>query len=272
MKVTLITTCLNRVEFIHDAIKSVLAQDYPDIEYVIVDGASNDGSAEVIREELEKQRSQAWVESHPNFTFKFISEPDNGLYDALNKGIRVATGDIIGMVHSDDYLFDSHTISAIVKHFEDTQADFVYANGLYVDYKDLNKIVRNWKSSSFRRSRIERAWLPLHTTCYIRRDKMEKVGPYDTKYKIAGDTDFLIRALYEHNYKVSYLDRYVVTMRMGGMSTSCGRIKKMWDEDIAIFAAHGFHPVLSKLMKMARKIPQFITAFLSNHKLVKISL
>ncbi len=261
MKVSIITTCLNRVDFIHEAIRSVLSQDYPDIEYIIVDGASNDGSTEAIKEELSKQQDSIWTKNHAGFTFKFISEKDNGLYDALNKGIKVATGDIIGLVHSDDFLYDNHTISSIVEHFKKTNADFVYGNGLYVDYDNVERIIRNWTSSPFSKNKIKIGWLPLHTTCYIKRSKMDEVGPYNEKYKIAGDTDFLLRTLYEHNYNVSYIDRYVVTMRMGGMSTSLKKIKMMWNEDLEIFASHGFPPIPLKTMKMIRKIPQFISAF-----------
>lgn len=237
-----------------------MSQDYPDIEYIIVDGASQDGSKEVIEKEVKVLESEDWKKEHPLFSVKFISEPDHSVYEALNKGIKIATGDIIGLVHSDDFLYNKNTISAVVKEFETTGADFIYANGLYVDYDNTRRVVRNWKSSRFSKARIRRAWLPLHTTCYIKRDKMLEVGPYNENYKIASDTDFLIRALYEHNYKVSYLDRYVITMRMGGMSTSMEHIKLMWSEDVAIFAAHGFPPVLSKTLKIMRKIPQFVTA------------
>jgi len=266
MKVTIITTCLNRVDFIHEAIRSVLAQDYPEIEYIIVDGASNDGSKEAIEDELNSHQTEEWKNAHPKFTFKFICEPDHSVYEALNKGIKVATGDIIGLVHSDDFLYNNNTISSIVEEFKKTGADFIYANGLYVDYDNPDKIVRNWKSSRYSKAKIRRAWLPLHTTCYIKREKMLEIGPYNEKYKIASDTDFLIRALYEHSYNVRYLDRYVITMRMGGMSTNMEHIKLMWSEDVAIFAEHGFPPVISKTMKMMRKIPQFVTAKFFTHR------
>lgn len=270
MKVTIITTCLNRAPFIKDAMQSVIEQDYTDIEYIIVDGNSSDGSKEIISEFIaEHNNNDEWRKKHSDFSFKFICEPDNSLYEALNKGISVATGDIIGMVHSDDYLYDSHTIRDVVSFFNKTNADFVYANGLYVDSDNTQKIVRNWISSPYARWKIRWAWLPLHTTCYVTRKAMNEIGPYNEKYKIASDTDFLIRALFEHRYKIEYLKRYVVTMRMGGVSTSCKRLGIMWKEDVEIFRDHGFPPVTSKIIKMLRKVPQFITARLLPNKILE---
>jgi glycosyltransferase len=136
MKVSIITTCYNRAETIGGAIESVLAQDYPDIEYIVVDGASKDGSVEAIRRLMEDGR---WKKS-----FKFISEADHGMYEAINKGIRMSTGDIIGLVHSDDFLFDEHVISDVVAQFEDSRADFLYGDGVYVNAENIKKPVRNW--------------------------------------------------------------------------------------------------------------------------------
>lgn len=131
MKVTIITSCYNRVKTIRGCIESVLAQDYPDIEYIVVDGASTDGSMDVINEYKDR-------------IAKIISEPDHGMYEAINKGLRAATGDIVGLVHSDDFLFSNHTVSNIVKRFEETHADFLYGDGLFVDAVNTQKVVRNW--------------------------------------------------------------------------------------------------------------------------------
>lgn len=247
MKVTIITCCYNRANTIRGAIESVLAQDYPNIEYIVIDGASNDGSLEVINE----YRDRISV---------IVSEPDHGMYEAINKGIRLATGDIVALVHSDDFLYDDHVVSDVVKEFERSQADFLYADGLFVDADNTDRVVRNWIGGKYKRGKVKFGWLPLHPTCYIKRSVIELLGQYDETYKMAADTDFLIRYLYEARLQVTYLHRYVVRMRMGGMSTDRSRMKAMWKEDIAIMRKHGFSPVPTKLMKMLWKVPQFISA------------
>lgn len=247
MKVSIITCCYNRVNTIRGAIESVLTQDYPNIEYIVIDGASNDGSLEVINEYRER-------------ISVIVSEPDHGMYEAINKGIRLATGDIVALVHSDDFLYDDHVVSDVVKEFERSQADFLYADGLFVDADNTDRVVRNWIGGNYKRGKVKFGWLPLHPTCYIKRSIIELLGQYDETYKMAADTDFLIRYLYEARLQVTYLHRYVVRMRMGGMSTDRSRMKAMWKEDIAIMRKHGFSPVPTKLMKMMWKVPQFISA------------
>lgn len=252
MIVSIITTCYNRARTIEEAIESVLAQDYPDIEYILVDGASKDGSAETIKRMMDDGR---WKKS-----FKFISEADHGMYEAINKGIMMATGDIIGLVHSDDFLYDSHVISDVVKKFKETEADFVYGDGVYVNYLDTQKIVRNWVGGSYYRWKVACGWLPLHPTCYIRRDVMMREGLYDESYKIAADTDLLVRYLYKAHLKVAYMKRKIIRMRMGGLSTDSEKRRQMWNEDIRLYKAHGFWATPVKIMKMMWKVPQFIEA------------
>ena len=251
MKVSIITSCYNRGTTIRDAIESVLAQDYPEIEYIVVDGASKDNSLEIINECKDR-------------VAKIVSEPDKGMYEAINKGIRMATGDFIGLVHSDDFLFDEHTISAIVEEFQKTNADFIYGDGIYVDSKNTDKVVRNWIGGSYYRWKVRCGWLPLHPTCYIRREIMMREGLYDESFKIAADSDLLVRYLYKANLKVVYLKRKIIRMRVGGLSTDSRKRKLMWDEDIRLYRYHGFPPILTKIMKMAWKIPQFIEALFIN--------
>lgn len=260
MKVSIITSCFNRASTLEGAIKSVLRQDYPNIEYIMVDGASKDSSLEVIKKYDEFCRSKEFVSRHPAFSFKYISEPDHGMYEAINKGLRMATGDVIGLVHSDDFLFTPHTISDIVQEFEKNNADFVYGDGLYVDFQDTTKPVRNWIGGKFSKKKVKFGWLPLHPTCYLRASFQREVGFYNEKYKIAADTDFLVRALYEHSPKVSYLKEYIIRMRMGGLSTDNAKRKAMWKEDIDIYSSHGFVALPTKIMKMMWKVPQFISA------------
>lgn len=238
---------------IEGAIRSVFAQDYSDIEYIIVDGASTDGSQVVIEVAIK--------DAPENITVKYTSEPDKGMYEAVNKGIRMATGNIISLVHSDDFLYDSHVISDVVKRFENSNADFLYGDGVFVNAKDINRPVRNWIGGAYHRWKVRCGWLPLHPTCYIKREVMMREGLYDESFKIAADTDLLVRYMYKAHLKVEYLHRRIIKMRMGGLSTDSRKRRQMWDEDIRLYTAHGFHPViLTKLMKMAWKVPQFIEA------------
>lgn len=253
MKVSIITSCYNREATIRDAIRSVLTQDYPDIEYIIVDGASTDGTQKAI-EEIIKNKST-------HIDIKYISEPDSGMYEALNKGIRIATGDIIALLHSDDMMFDTHTVSDVMCEMERTECDFLYADGLFVDAERTDKVVRNWIGGRYSKWKVRHGWLPLHPTCYIRREVMEQLGLYDESYRIAADTDLLVRYLLGNDLHVEYLKRYVVRMRMGGLSTDNSRRAKMWKEDIRVYRSHGFkHVTLTKIEKMMWKVPQFIKA------------
>ena len=254
MRVSIITTCYNRAATIKGAIESVLAQDYSYIEYILVDGSSKDGTLDIIRSKELIVNSGKFISEHPYFTFKFVSEPDHGMYEAINKGIRMATGDIIGLVHSDDFLYDEHVISDIVKKFEDTGADFVYGDGVFVDAEQTDKAVRNWKSGSYYRWKVRCGWLPLHPTCYIRKDVMMREGLYDESFHIAADSDFLVRYLYKANLKVAYLPRRIVRMRMGGLSTDSEKRRLMWDEDVRLYKSHGFPGIPTKIMKMIWKL------------------
>ena len=245
MKVSIITACYNRTKTIRGAIESVLGQDYDDIEYIVVDGTSDDGSLDVINEYKDQIST-------------IVSEPDRGMYEAINKGIRMATGDIIGLVHSDDFLYDNHVVTDIVKRFIEKNADFVYGDGIYVAPDNTEKVIRNWKGGTYSRWKVKLGWLPLHPTCYIRRDVMMRLGLYDESFKIAADTDLLVRYLYDNSLKVEYLKRRIIRMRMGGLSTDSHRRKQMWDEDIRLYKAHGFWAVSTKIMKMMWKLPQFI--------------
>ena len=165
------------------------------------------------------------------------------MYEAINKGIRMATGDVIALCHSDDFMFSKDTVSHVVKKMEETDCDFLYADGIFVSEQNTYKVVRKWIGGKYARWKVRCGWLPLHPTCYIKREVMMKCGLYDESYKIAADTEFVTR------------------MRMGGMSTDSAKRKKMWDEDIRVYTGYDFKPVtLTKLMKMAWKVPQFIKA------------
>ncbi|NPD82430.1 glycosyltransferase [Prevotella sp. PINT] len=260
MKISIITSCYNRESTIRGAIDSVMSQDYPDIEYIIVDGSSTDKSLEIIKEMERLSKEAGFRSTHPGFEMKVISEPDGGMYEALNKGIRMATGDIIGLVHSDDFLYSGETVSHIAERFRESHADFLYGDGLFVNHERTGKVVRNWIGGKYRLWKVRHGWLPLHPTCYIRRSVMERKGLYNESYKIAADSDLLFRYLVGGDLSVTYLPEYIVRMRMGGLSTDSARRRQMWREDVRMYSSHGMNPVLMKIEKMLWKVPQFIEA------------
>ena len=252
MKVTVITCCYNRAATICDTLESVLGQAWTDLEYIVVDGGSTDGSREIIS-------------SYRNRIDKVIFKEDHGMYEGINNGLREATGDIIALCHSDDVLYDPHTIESIVSVFEQQpQTEMVYADGIFVNEK-TGKAARVWKGGSNCRWRRACGWLPLHTTCYIRKEVYTRYGGYDESYRIAADTKFLVNVLYRQHITTTYLPRFVVRMRMGGASTDKNRRDDMWLEDLRVFREMGFRfPVLMKIMKMMWKPSQFVRGWLQH--------
>lgn len=244
MKVSIITCCYNRENTIREALESVISQNYPDIEYIVVDGASTDKTLKIIQE----------YQKHISV---IISEPDSGMYEGINKGIRRATGDIIGLLHSDDLLYSKNTIANIVSQFNSTDADIIYGNGLFVNQTNTN-VVRNWISGAYTKKKMKRGWLPLHPTVYIKRMHFKKLGFYDESFQIAADSEFLLRYFYEDNLHISYLNEYIVRMRMGGASTKLSRYKQKWSEDLRLYRQHNLNPYIALSGKVLSKLPQFI--------------
>ena len=208
MKVTVVTTCYNRSDTVVKAVRSVMFQTYPDIEHIIIDGGSTDGSVEAI------SRCGSSRITH------FVSEKDKGCYNALNKGLRLATGDIVCWLHSDDVFYDEHVIENIVRVFERNHCDMVYANGLFVSSENPDRIIRNWISGDYSDKKIENGWLPLHTTVFVKKEIYDKSGGYCEDYVIAGDTFWLIKVMYKTGIRIQYHNQYVVRMNFGGLSTS----------------------------------------------------
>jgi len=207
MKISIITVVWNNVETIKDAIDSVLSQTYENIEYIVIDGASRDGTVEI-------------VQSYGEKISKFISEKDKGLYDAMNKGIKLATGDIVGILNSDDFYIDDNLITRIVKEFEEKQVDSVFADLVFVKPENLNKIVRYYDSSHFSPDKFAYGWMPAHPTFFVKREIYEKYGVFKTDYKIASDYELLTRFLGKNKVSYSYIKEPIVKMRIGGASTS----------------------------------------------------
>jgi glycosyltransferase involved in cell wall biosynthesis len=227
MRITIITVCYNRKATIEKSIKSVLEQNYDDIEYIIIDGNSKDGTKEII-------------ESYRDRISQYISEPDKGMYDAINKGLKLATGDVIGLMHSDDEFYDKNAVSRIAARFEyEPNTEGVYGDGVYVSNDNEERLIRNRVGGIFSLKKVKEGWLPLHPTVYLKKSVIDKHGLYDLNFKIASDTEFLLRYLYKYKIKMSYINAYIVKMRMGGMSTSIRRAFEVLYEDYKIYKFHG---------------------------------
>ncbi len=205
MKISIITVALNNAEYIEACIQSVLNQDYVNTEYIVIDGGSTDGTIDIIKKYEDK--INIW-----------ISETDNGIYDAINKGINISSGDIIGILHSDDLYINEHVIGRVVQEFRNN-VDSVYADLVYVDRNNLNKVVRYYDSSAFRVSKFAYGWMPAHPTCFIKKNVYDRYGLYKTDYLIAADYELLVRFYAKHGVSYSYLPDVIVKMRSGGLST-----------------------------------------------------
>lgn len=207
MKISIITVVYNN-ECIATAIESVIRQDYPWIEYIVVDGGSTDHTLDIIA-------------AYRNKIQKVVSEPDLGIYDAINKGIKLATGDVLGLLHSDDFLADEGVISRIAKLFQEhPNTDAAYADVIFTDRQDLNKVTRYYSSKHFKPWMFKFGFQPAHPTFYAKRALFAQYGLYSTCYKIAGDFELLMRFLYIHKVKTLYVRDVWVKMRMGGVSTA----------------------------------------------------
>ena len=233
MKISLITITYNSEKTLADTIQSVLNQTYTDIEYILVDGASKDNTVSIIKQ------------YEPLFEgrMKWISEPDKGLYDAMNKGIRMATGDILGILNSDDFFTSNEILQKNANAFlQDTKLDAVYGDVHFVNPDNLNKSVRYYSSKVFKRSLMKLGFMPAHPSFYIRRECFEKYGLYKTDYKIAADFEFLLRVIYKERIKTQYLPIDMVTMRTGGASTSgLESHKRIMKEHLRAFRENGIY-------------------------------
>jgi len=205
MKISVISATWNCATTIDDCLASVSSQVYPDREHVVIDGASRDGTLEL----LEGKRSQLAV---------LVSEPDNGIYDALNKGIARATGDVVGFLHADDLYAHPGVLADVAQAFVDPTVCAVYGDLQYVKQLDSSQVVRHWKSTPFSARRLAWGWMPPHPTLYIRREWYEKIGGFDTRYRIAADYFSVLRLFSQPAFKAVYLPQVMVKMRLGGAS------------------------------------------------------
>lgn len=206
MKVSIITIVFNNVEKISNTIESVLKQDYENIEYIVIDGKSTDGTCEKIRE-------------YKSEIDTYVSEKDEGIYDAMNKGVDFATGDIIGFINAGDILKKNDILSKIVEYFKRYDVDVVYGDKTYID-PDSGELLRYWEADSYNRSNFSKGWMPPHLSTYIKKKCYDKWGYYRTDFKIAADYELLFRFLYHHNARAKYLPEVIAEMEAGGISNN----------------------------------------------------
>lgn len=239
LKISIITVVWNNAATIKDAIDSVLSQTYQDIEYIIIDGASTDGTIEI-------------VQSYGDMISKFISEKDNGLYDAMNKGLALATGDVVGILNSDDFYIDEFVIQKIIKEFEEKSVDSIYADLVFVKPENLDKIVRYYDSSKCMPSKFQYALYPAHPTFFVKKWVYEKYGVFKTDYKIGADFDIMARFLYTNKISYSYIKEPLIKMRIGGVSTSFSSIWINSLEQLRVCKENG---IKSNIFKILMKYP-----------------
>ena len=246
VKISIITSVYNNQETIKDAIESVLGQTYKNVEYVIVDGGSNDDTVSIVK-------------SYGDKISKFVSEKDKGIYDGLNKGVKLATGDVVAFLHSDD-IYASHTvIEDVAKAFErDEHLDGIYGDLVYTPKSDTSKVLRYWKSKDFDEALLAKGWMPAHPTLFLKREVYEKYGGFDLSFKIAGDYDFMLRVL-SAGIKVKYIPEVLYKMRVGGESNkSLKNIILKSQEDLRALRKNGVGGLWSLFIKNFSKIGQFI--------------
>jgi glycosyltransferase len=246
LKVTIITVCYNSASTIYHTLTSVQRQSYKNIEHIVVDGGSTDNTVSI-------------VNSFPHVS-AFISEKDGGIYDAMNKGIAMATGDVVGILNSDDIYIDQDVISKVADAFERQSTDTVYGDLEYVDSVNTNRILRKWKSGRFRQDSFKYGWMPPHPTFFVRREVYEKVGRFNLSFNTAADYEMMLRILFKHNCSTHYLPEVLVKMRMGGASNgSVLRRLKANREDRLAWKINNLKPYFFTLyLKPVRKIFQFV--------------
>lgn len=205
MKVSIITVSLNSANTIEDCIKSVVNQSYKNIEYIIIDGDSTDGTLDIIKK-------------YANKISFWISKKDHGVFDAMNKGINLATGEIVGIINSDDIYFDDFVIENIVEFITKKNVDTCYGNLIYVDRKNTNRIIRFWKSGKYNKTKFKRGWMPPHPTFFVKNQIYKRYGSFNLKFPIVADYEIMIRFLYKHNISTVYIPKVLVKMRTGGQS------------------------------------------------------
>lgn len=248
MKVSIITVVYNGAEFVRNCIESILNQTYTNIEYIVVDGKSTDGTAEIVK-------------SYGDRIAQFVSEADKGLYDAMNKGIRLATGDVIGLLNADDFYRHNRVIENMVATFKRTNSDAVYGDMLYVDRNDTQKIKRYWRSGWYTENAFLWGWMPGHLSFFAKRALYEQYGVFRLDMKSAADYELMLRFIHKNKIKLAYMDEVTIVMRMGGVSNSSvkNRLQANRADQLA-WHVNSLRPYFFTFwLKPLRKINQYIS-------------
>lgn len=246
MKISVVTAAFNAVSTIDQALRSVENQVDANVEHIVVDGASSDGTLAIL---LARRNSISVL----------VSEADGGIYDALNKGIALATGDVVGFLHSDDLYAHDRVLARIAALFEDREVDAVYGDLEYVQRRRPDRVIRQWRSGRFSPRALSTGWMPPHPTLYVRRELYTRLGGFDTAYRIASDYEFMLRLLSDRSVRVVYLPEVLVRMRIGGASNrSLGNMLRKSREDYRALRSHRVGGLIALAFKNLRKVPQFL--------------
>jgi len=263
VKVSIITASFNNLDTIEDTIRSVLSQKYEDIEYIVVDGASSDGTVEIVKKYANNPPLPPFAKgggfSDSRRIAKFVSEPDNGIYHALNKGLKMATGDIVGFLHADDVYAHGMVIDWVVSRIMNCNTDSCYGDLQYVHKKDINKIFRHWRSCYYTDGLFKKGWMPPHPTFFVKKEIYDEHGHFNTDFKIAADYELMLRFLERNKISTHYIPEVLVKMRTGGKSNKSLKnliIKSF--EDYKAWKVNKLDGGLyTILLKNISKLPQF---------------
>ncbi len=245
-KVSIVTVCYNSEVTIEDTIQSVISQSYTNIEYIIVDGQSTDNTLKIVKSYKEK-------------IAKIVCEKDEGLYDAINKGVQLSTGNIIAILNSDDVYKDNNVIKDVVRLFEKENLDASYADLVYVDRSNINKVIRYWKSGDYKEGLFFKGWMPPHPTFFVKKSAYEQFGYFNLDFKSAADYEIMLRFIHKNKLQIGYLPRVIVKMRIGGVSNiSISNRLKANKEDRKAWEINGLKPKpFTLLFKPLSKLNQF---------------
>jgi len=246
LKISIITVAYNSQSTIKHTIESVSSQDYSNVEYILIDGASTDWTLDILQFYKDK-------------IHYFISEKDDGIYDAMNKGIKAATGDIIGILNSDDFYPDNKVLSKVAEVFEQTNCDCLYGDLVYVDQGNARKIVRYWQSGEFKKSSLNKGWMLPHPTFFVKKEIYNKFGLYNTELKSAADYEMILRLLNKHEISVQYIPEIIVKMRQGGLSNASiwNRLRANKEDSRAWQMNDLYKPYFVRFLKPLMKLRQF---------------
>ena len=246
MKITIITATYNSAATVRDTLKSVAAQRHSDIEHIIIDGLSKDNTLDIVKE-------------FPHVA-RVVTEKDNGIYDAMNKGVRAATGEIIGILNSDDFYTSPSILEKVAAAFSDPSVDAVYGDLQYVKHDDTSKVIRTWKAGSYKKKHFHYGWMPPHPTFFVRSNLYQKAGLFNTALRSAADYELMLRMLVKHDAHAAYIPEVLVKMRVGGLSNaSLANRLRANSEDREAWRLNGLKPYFfTRWLKPLRKVFQFI--------------